>query len=275
MTKHWTNKKLAAIGLGLGLLAMATQGVFADQLADIRARGKIQVAVDTGNPPFAMMDADFKPTGSEIETAQLLAKDLGVEIEFMTVPTSGRIPFLVSGKADIVVSTLSITKERLEVVDFSIPYSETTIIVAAAKEAKVASYADLTGMSVAVTRGTVNDTKLTDSTADVANVEIVRFEDDPTSSSAITSGQFSVYATSRPLLLQLIKSNPTLDIEEKFVAQAFPLGMAIRKGEPELTAWINAWIQTNLDNGKLLDIYEKFHGARIDPTALAAMDLPR
>jgi polar amino acid transport system substrate-binding protein len=275
MTKLWTNKKLAAIGLGLGMMAMATQGVFADQLADIKAAGKIQVAIDLGNPPFAMMDAAFKPTGSEVETAQLLAKDLGVEIEFLTVPTSGRIPFLVSGKADIVVSTLSITPERLEVVDFSVPYAETTIIVAAPKEAKVASYADLTGMSVAVTRGTVNDTKLTESTADVPNVQIVRFEDDPTSSAAITSGQFSVYATSRPLLMQLIQANPNLDIEEKFVAKAFPLGIAIRKGEPALTEWINGWIKTNLDNGKLLDIYEKFHNARIDPAQLAAMDLPR
>lgn len=274
LTKKITGR-LAAIGLGLGLAISGIQSAVADQLADIRNKGVIQVAIDVGNPPFAMMDNDFKPTGSEVETAKLLAEDLGVKIEFLTVPTSGRIQFLVSGKADVVISTLSITPERLEVVDFSIPYSQSTIIVAGPKETAISSYKDLAGMGVAVTRGTVNDTMLTDSTADVPNVKIVRYEDDPTASAAITSGQFSVYATSRPLLQQLQKSNPGLDLEEKFVAKAFPLGVAIRKGQPELTAWINEWIKTNLANGKLIDIYAKYHGAKLDPAELAAMDVPR
>jgi len=261
--------------LGLGLLSFAAAAANADQLEEIKQRGKIQVAIDLGNPPFAMMDANFQPTGSEVETATLLAKDLGVEVEFLKVPTSARIPFLVSGKADVAISTLSITKDRLEVVDFSIPYGEIATIVAAPKEAEISSYTDLGGMSVAVTRGTVNDTKLTEGTAEVANVNIVRFEDDPTSSAAVTSGQFSIYATSRPLLTELIKANPGLDIEEKFVAQSQPLGVAVRKGEPELLAWINDWLRTNIDNGKLLDIYEKYHGVRLDPQHLKDIDLPR
>ncbi|TNV14237.1 transporter substrate-binding domain-containing protein [Ochrobactrum teleogrylli] len=268
-------KFLAIMGLGIGMAAMMPQTSFADQLDTIRQKGKLQVAIDLGNPPYAMRDAQFQPTGSEVETAKLLAKDLGVDVEFLTVPTSGRIPFLVSGKADLAVSTLSITKERLEVVDFSIPYAETAIVVAAPKEAKVKSYADLTDASVAVTRGTVNDTNLTEKTADVAGVQIVRFEDDPTSSAAVTSGQIAIYATSRPLLTELIKANPKLDLEEKFVAKAYPLGIALRKNEPKLKEWIDAWIKTNLDNGKLIDIYEKYHGARLDPQKLLASDLPR
>lgn len=266
---------LAIMGFGIGMAAIITQPSFADQLDTIRQKGKLQVAIDLGNPPYAMRDAQFQPTGSEVETAKLLAEDMGVDIEFLTVPTSGRIPFLVSGKADLAVSTLSITKERLEVVDFSIPYAETAIVVAAPKEANVKSYADLTDASVAVTRGTVNDTNLTEKTADVSGVQIVRFEDDPTSSAAVTSGQIAIYATSRPLLTELIKANPKLDLEEKFVAKAYPLGVALRKNEPKLKEWIDGWIKTNLDNGKLVNIYEKYHGARLDPQKLLASDLPR
>lgn len=275
MTHNTIFGRVGALALGLALAFGGIGAAAANQLDDIKARGVLEVAVDVGNPPFAMMDANFQPTGSEIETAKLMAHDLGVDIKFLTVPTSGRIQFLVSGKADVAISTLSITPERLQVVDFSIPYSESTIIVAAAKELPLTSYADLGGMSVAVTRGTVNDTLLTDSTVNVPNVEIVRFEDDPTASAAVVSGQFKVYATSRPLLQQLKQSNPNLDLEEKFVGKAFPLGVAIRKGQPELTAWINSWIKTNLDNGKLIDIYQKYHGARLDPAELAAMDVPR
>jgi len=268
-------RDFAALGLGFAVTATFAAPAAADVLADIRARGTLKVAIDLGNPPYAMMDAAFQPTGSEVETAQLLAKDLGLKIELISVPTSGRIQFIVSGKADIALSTLSITAERLKVVDFSIPYSEATIVVAAPKGAPVKSYADLAGKAVAVTRGTVNDTRLTESTANVAGVQIVRFEDDPTASAAVTSGQFAYYATSRPLLQELIKVNPKLDIEEKFVSQAYPIGVAIRKGETALTQTINQWIKTNLDNGKLVAIYEKFHHAKLDPKRLAEIDVPR
>lgn len=275
MTVFNRRRMLTVLGLGLSFVALSLQPSFANQLESIREKGKLQVAIDLGNPPYAMRDAKFEPTGSEVETAKLLAKDLGVDIEFLTVPTSGRIPFLVSGKADLAVSTLSITKERLDVVDFSVPYAETAIVVAAPKESNVKSYADLAGSSVAVTRGTVNDTNLTEKTSDVSGVQIVRFEDDPTSSAAVTSGQISIYATSRPLLTELIKANPKLDLEEKFVAQAYPLGIAMRRNEPQLKEWIDAWVKTNLDNGKLVEIYEKYHAAKLDPKKLATMDLPR
>lgn len=275
MTVFNRRRMLTVLGLGLSFVALSLQPSFANQLESIREKGKLQVAIDLGNPPYAMRDAKFEPTGSEVETAKLLAKDLGVDIEFLTVPTSGRIPFLVSGKADLAVSTLSITKERLDVVDFSVPYAETAIVVAAPKESNVKSYADLAGSSVAVTRGTVNDTNLTEKTSDVSGVQIVRFEDDPTSSAAVTSGQMSIYATSRPLLTELIKANPKLDLEEKFVAQAYPLGIAMRRNEPQLKEWIDAWVKTNLDNGKLVEIYEKYHAAKLDPKKLATMDLPR
>jgi polar amino acid transport system substrate-binding protein len=269
------SSRLLILGLGLTFLAAASGIAQADQLADIKARGTLKVAVDLGNPPFSMRDAGFQPTGSEVETAKLLAQDMGVKIEVLPVPTSGRIQFLVSGKSDITLSTLSITAERLKVVDFSIPYSESTIIVAALKPIKLSSYADLANTAVAVTRGTVNDTNLTEKTAKLPGVQIVRFEDDPTASAAVTSGQFKVYATSRPLLQELIKVNPNLGIEEKFVAQAYPLGVAIRKGEPGLTAWINDWIGKNMANGKLIEIYQKYHGARLDPKRLAELDPPR
>jgi polar amino acid transport system substrate-binding protein len=270
-----TSRGLRTLALGLSLVALFAQSALSDQLDTIRQRGKLQVAIDLGNPPYAMMDASFQPTGSEVETAKLLAEGMGVKIEFLTVPTSSRIPFLVSGKADIAVSTLSITKERLQVVDFSIPYADTSIVIAGPKGQKIAGYADLANMQIAVTRGTVNDTNLTEATAKIPGVQIVRFEDDPTSSAAVTSNQMSVYATSRPLLNALIKSNPKLDIEEKFVARSYPLGVAIRKGEPGLTKWINEWIKTNLDNGKLLDIYQKYHNVRLDPKHLTEIDLPR
>src|SRR5579871_1422639 len=95
----------------------------ADLLDDIKQAKKIRIAIDLGLAPYGMTDDKMQPTGSDVETAKLLAKDLGLEFEL--VPTTGatRIPSLQSGKADLVISTLSVTPERAKVIDFSQAYA--------------------------------------------------------------------------------------------------------------------------------------------------------
>ena len=80
----------------------AMASAHADLLDDIKAAKKIRVAIDLGAPPYGMTDGQMKPTGSDVETARLLAKDLGVELEIVQTTGANRIPFLQTGKADIV-----------------------------------------------------------------------------------------------------------------------------------------------------------------------------
>ena len=74
------------------------------------------------SPPFGILDKDNKPTGSEVETARQLAKDLGVELELVQVTGPQRIPALLSDRADLAISSLSITTERAKSVWFSSPH---------------------------------------------------------------------------------------------------------------------------------------------------------
>ncbi len=251
-----------------GLAGGATHAMAEDGLAAIKQRGKILVAIDLGNPPHGMMDDKFQPVGSDVDTAKLLAHDMGVDLEIVRVPTPSRVQFLISNKADVVISALSITPERKKVVDFSIPYATLETVVAAPAGMAISSYADLAGKSVAVTRGTVNDQYLTKGVASVPNVTVMRFEDDPTSSTAITSGQLQVYASSLPLIMQLKQSHPSLDLQVKFTMQGFPIAITMRKNEPELKAYLDNWVETNLRNGKLVDIYKKWQGVVISPDEL-------
>ena len=91
----------------------------ADALDDIKKAGKIRIAIDLGVPPYGMTDDKMQPTGSDVETAKPLAKDWGVEFELVPTTGASRIPSLQTGKADLVISTLSITPERAKVIDFS------------------------------------------------------------------------------------------------------------------------------------------------------------
>ena len=117
-------------GLALAVLSLSFAPAQADTLDNIKKAGKVRIAIDTAIPPFGMTDDRLQPTGSDVDTAQLLAKDLGVSLEIVTTTGPTRIPMLQTDKADLVVSTLSITPDRAKVIDFSIPYADHPSVVA-------------------------------------------------------------------------------------------------------------------------------------------------
>jgi ABC-type amino acid transport substrate-binding protein len=102
-------------------------------LEDIKARGKLLVAIDIGLPPFGTVDAQMQPTGSDVEAARLLAAHLGVPLEIVPATGPSRIPLLLTGKVDAVMSSFSVTEERKKVVAFSLPYGIIQIVCAAPK----------------------------------------------------------------------------------------------------------------------------------------------
>ena len=91
------------------------------------------MAIDLTNAPWGFLDAQQKPAGFDPAFAALVAEKLGIKlrIEHVTGPT--RIPFLLSGRADVMISTLSVTAERAKQVWFTIPYAPNPLILIAAK----------------------------------------------------------------------------------------------------------------------------------------------
>ncbi|KHJ54395.1 amino acid ABC transporter [Aureimonas altamirensis] len=248
------------MALVAGVVLCGANAALADAYDDIIAAGKIRVSTDLAIPPSGMLDAELKPIGSDVETAQLLASDWGLELEF--VPTTGatRIPNLQTGKADLIISTLSVTPQRAEVIDFTLPYAALNSVVGAPKAAEISDWEDLRGKAVTVTRGTTQDTALTP-LAGERGYTITRYDDDATMVTAAVSGQAAAVATSETLINQIGERNPQLAFEPKFTIQVFDLAMGVRKGETQLKEKLDAWIAENLKNGKLNDIYQKYHGS--------------
>ena len=226
----------------------------ADGLDDIKAAKKLRVAIDLGLPPYGMTDDKMQPTGSDVETGKLLAKDLGVEFELVPTTGASRIPSLQSGKADVVISTLSVTPERAKVIDFSPGYAVLRTVVAGVKGINVKSLADLDGKTIATTRGTTHDTYLTQN---AKNSKIVRYEDDATEAQAFVSGQVDLFSTAELLMAPIAARNPSRQLELKFVIDTFNLAIGVKQGEPRLLQTVSDWVKTNLKNGKLNEIYKK------------------
>jgi polar amino acid transport system substrate-binding protein len=175
------------------------------------------------------------------------------------VPTTGatRIPSLQSGKADVVISTLSVTPERAKVIDFSLAYASLRTVVAGVKGIEVKSVADLDGKTIGTTRGTTHDTWLTQN---AKNSKIVRYEDDATEAQAFVSGQVDLFSTAELLLAPISARNPSRQLELKFVIDTFKLAIGVKQGEPRLLQTVSDWVRANLKNGKLNAIYKKYHG---------------
>jgi len=253
MRKMMTAVAIAAVAM-MGVVQVAN----ADALDDIKKSGKIRIAVDLGVPPYGMTDDKMQPTGSDIETAKLLAKDWGLQFEHVPTTGASRIPSLQTGKADLVISTLSITPERAKVIDFSLGYAVLRTVIAAPKSVNVKSLADLDGKTVGTVRGTTHDTQLTKEGP--KGMKLVRYEDDATEAQAFLSGQVDIFSTAELLVAPIDKKNPARQVEVKFVLDTFKLAVGVKKDETRLVEEVNKWILANLKNGKLDEIYKKFHG---------------
>lgn len=235
------------------MIALSVPSARADALADIKKANKVRIGIDLGLPPYGMMDDKLQPAGVDVEVARKLAKDLGVELEIVSSTGASRIPNLQTNKADLIISTLSITPERAKVVDFSVPYMPIQTIVFAPRSVKIAGMDDLNGKKVATSRGTGMDTQLT---REAKGANLVRYEDDATLITAAITGQADIIGGTGAHLATVIDKSPGRQMERKFVMQNFLAAIGLRKNEPELLGWVNQWVRRGLGDGSLNAIYK-------------------
>jgi len=250
------------------LVAVCAAGIArADDYDRVMAAKKITIAVDLGAAPFGFYDNNMQPAGLDVETAGVIAKGLGVALQIVPVTSSNRIPFLLSGKVDAVIASFGITEDRKKVIAFSIPYSSVPVIVAGPPNVDVTGWASLAGKSIVVTRGTNNDLDVTGNAP--KGTDIVRYDDDATSMTAIISGQYNLFATAPSLIDTINARNPSLKLERKFVIRQLPFGVGLRQQDVALKAHIDAVIAAALKDGQLEAIHEKWQHEKLPDSVLA------
>lgn len=244
--------KLTLMATAFALVAGAAHA----DLQQIKDAGRIRIAVAMGIPQYSYIDGSMQPTGSDVETAKLIAKDLGVDLQLVEITNAARVPTIQTGKADLVVSALGITEERKQAIDFSVPYATLAIVVAAPEDVEIKGYDDLAGQRVGVTRATTNDQDLT---ANAPDAEILRFEDDATLITAAVSGQIDILSSQSAVIGGINAKRGGTPMEIKFVQKETNLGVGLPKGNPELQAWVNDWITTHFADGTLRELFTQFH----------------
>jgi polar amino acid transport system substrate-binding protein len=245
--------KLASAALVL--LAVGTASVLAQTVDDIKSRGTVRIAIDTNNPPWGMMDTSMQPDGNDVSVAKLLAKHLGVELEIVPVTSQNRIPYVLSGQADLVISSLTITPERAQQIWFSIPYAMQESIVMGHKDSKIESFEDLAGKKVSIVRGAIQEPLLV---SNAPTVEMMRYDSDASTIQAVTSGQVDAGAVGflTPAAVNKIEGADNYEKKLSLGQQHFGIGM--KRGNDDLRQWVNTFIYYVRQNGELAKSFEHY-----------------
>ncbi|MDR6234712.1 transporter substrate-binding domain-containing protein [Pseudomonas oryzihabitans] len=253
MLKRWT--ALSLFALGLTALHAPAQ---ADQLADIQQRGVLRVAVPQDFPPFGSIGPDLKPRGLDIDTAQLMADKLHVKLEVTPVNSTNRIPFLTTGKVDLVVSSLGKNPDREKVIDFSKAYAPFYLGVFGPKDAAISTPEQLAGKTISVTRGSIEDLALTDVAPKDATIK--RFEDNNSTIAAYLAGQSDLIASGSVVMKVIGARNPAKEPVLKVKLKDSPVYIGINKNEPALKAKVDAILDEGRADGTLSKNSEKWLG---------------
>src|ERR687890_622267 len=92
-------------------------------MAEIQERGELVAGLKYDVPPFGLNNPQSgEVEGFDVDLAQFLADKLGVELKTREATSDNRIPLLVDGTIDLILSTMTITEERDQEIDFSEPY---------------------------------------------------------------------------------------------------------------------------------------------------------
>ncbi|TNM61643.1 transporter substrate-binding domain-containing protein [Aliirhizobium smilacinae] len=239
---------------------------------EIKAKGTATIGVQMDQFPWGFIDAKGGNDGFDIEIAKLIGKELGVEVKFERITGQNRIPLLVNGNVDFLVPSMTITEERAKVIQYVIPYSSNDITVWGKTDAAIKSGEDLGKYVIGVNRGSAFDTLLVKTAP--ANTEIKRFDDDATTVQSLLSGQVDAILGSVTYGLVIKQTGYDKQFERKFkVADNFQ-GMAVRKGDTEMLAFLTDFVTRHTADGSLDAIYKKWIGvdrAKL-PTTLPGVD---
>jgi polar amino acid transport system substrate-binding protein len=251
---------IVTIALVVFLAGGAMAGKLQQELAQqstveqVIKRGVLKVGMSTF-VPWAMKDKTGKLIGFEIDVATQLAKDMGVEIEFIPTKWAGIIPALLTGKFDVIIGGMSVRPDRNLKVNFSIPYDYAGQSLVANKE-KAAGFTRLEDFNRS---DVVISARLGSTAADAAKRFMPKaqkrfFDDEAQVIQEVVNGRAHAAVASAPLpAFQAIRYPDTLFMPMSGTFTKEPIGFAVRKGDFDTLNYFNNWIRVTEAKGWLSD----------------------
>ncbi|MBR9882717.1 MAG: ABC transporter substrate-binding protein [Oceanospirillales bacterium] len=245
--------KLSKVIAAVSLVSLSALGTTLTYAGD-----KIRIATEGAYAPFNMTNEQGEAVGFDVEIAKALCTEMKADCEIVTQDWDGIIPGLMGRKYDAIVASMSITEERLRVVDFTEPYYSNVLAYVGPKgKALDTSEAGLKGLTIGAQRATVAGQYLEDNLASVVNVKLYDTQDNAYLDLAagrldgLLSDKFPAYDWLNSADGEGFEfKGDDIDINDK-------IAIAVRKGDP-LKDKFSAAIKAIVDNGTYAEINAKY-----------------
>lgn len=222
------------------------------------AGDKIRIATEGAYAPFNMVDNEGKLIGFDVDIANALCEQMKADCEIVAQDWDGIIPGLRARKYDAIIASMSITKERLRVVDFSEKYYSNVLAFVAAKDKTLdTSNEGLKGLTVGAQRATIAGQRLEDVYGDIVNVKLYDTQDNAYLDMA--SGRLDALLSDKFPAYDWMRSEDGKNFEFKGgdIDINDEIGIAVRKGD-KLKDKLSEAIKAIVENGTYAKINEKY-----------------
>jgi polar amino acid transport system substrate-binding protein len=231
----------------------------------IKSKGTLQVAADASYAPDEFFASDGHTViGMDADLTKALAAVMGMKANVQNAVFETIIPGLTSGKYDIGASSFTDTKEREKAVDF-VTYANVgeSFFTKASGGTSISSIADICGHTVAVEKGTTEQTDAETQSgkckkAGKPGVTVLTFPDQNGANLALSSGRAQlVFADSAPAAYAVKQSNGQFKLVGAVNIAAAPYGLATAKGNG-LDKAVLAALKVLMKNGTYQAIFTKW-----------------
>jgi len=243
-----------------------------DTLKRIRDTGTLLIGVRDTSVPFSFIDAQKQPQGYSVDLCLRIADAIKAElkmpkldIKFVPVTSSNRIPMLVDGKIDLECGSTTNTRDRQKQVAFAYTTFVAGIKMLAKKSSNVNSIEDLRGKSIVVTKGTTSEKMMkTMNDERVLKMKIIESGDHGESFKAVADGTAIAFPMDDVLLYGLISKAKNPDdyaVVGKYLSVE-PYGIMLRKDEPAFEKIVDRALIDLFQSGEIRRIYAKWFNTK-------------
>jgi len=241
-------------------IGLAGSALAAGTLDEIRQRGTLRVGMEPGYMPFELVNKTGDIIGFDPDCARRMAKALGVKLELVSTAWDGIIPSLMTKKFDIIMSGMTITEERAEVVDFADPYIVIgqTLLIRKELAGTIKSYKDLNDpkYKIASKLGTTGEIAAKEY---IPKAKYFSYETEQEGVMEVVNGKVDAFVYDSPynaVAFAQKGEGKLVFLDQPFTNE--PLGWAVRKGDPELLAFLNGFLKEIKQDGTYDKIYKKW-----------------
>jgi len=236
------------------VLAMAMALTVFSACADNDGSQTLVMATNAEFPPFEFVNDAGEYDGFDVHLAKAIAEILGRELVIDNMEFTAALAAVSTGQADVAIAAITIRPDRLETMDFSVPYFETTIVAIVPQDSYIVSPDQLHDKRIAVQFGTTSDIFCEDYLPDAI---VTRLNRAPDTVLELRNDRVDAIVIDRAVADQFIGDNPGLRIlDEPLGSESY--GIALQKGNSELLAEINSALRTLMDSGEYDRIFGMF-----------------